>query len=341
MKSILSVLLLLPSVPVYAQQSAPALSLRLKDHLDGENARLLWSDGNAKNLLLLCDIALKGNRLLKFSCSDGRVSTIKMPGSISMTKATSPICFDKNRTLAFLSTGRGRLSIVSLDTETEKVSERQINVKDLPKSEWALHSATKGVISRCAEGSLSVYWAPASAIDKEVVLALDGPVDTYQIATTLGFAGIGLTKHSEGQRKYVCVIHDLKSPTKPIIESYFDDIVYCVKFIEDKGMVAIGSADGTFKLWNLKTRELILSQVHSRGVSSVTVSPDSDWLAYANYTSDLNCSLVDLKEPRVLPFNLNAKGIAQVCFCGNGCLVTIGDSKLNIWNVNDLVKPKP
>jgi len=108
--------------------------------------------------------------------------------------------------------------------------------------------------------------------------------------------------------------------------------VTCVAFSSHGRWLASGSADKTMKVWDVETGRLACTLSDTKGVATLALSPDGDWLA--STTGD-TVKIWDVRSARVVRVLRHSDSVNSVAFSGDGRLLASGsdDSTVKVWEV--------
>ena len=145
-------------------------------------------------------------------------------------------------------------------------------------------------------------------------------------------------------RKSVPSVQDAPTLGRRSHGAYYKDFVYSVAFSPDGNSIASGSRDGTVRLWDAGTGDLIhtltghTSEVHSISFSeaySVAFSPDGNTLASGS--ADETVQLWDARTGKLIrTLTGHTEGISSVAFSpdGNTIATASADETVRLWDAH-------
>ena len=112
--------------------------------------------------------------------------------------------------------------------------------------------------------------------------------------------------------------------------------VSSVSFSPDGTTLASGSNDGTVKLWDVATRQIISTLTHGVFVFSVSFSPDGTTLASGSHDGDGTVKLWDVATRQIISTLTHGDPIRFVSFSPDGETLTFGgwgEIQIKLWDV--------
>ncbi|MEX2214803.1 MAG: prenyltransferase/squalene oxidase repeat-containing protein [Phycisphaeraceae bacterium] len=194
------------------------------------------------------------------------------------------------------------------------------------------HSAP--MISFSAEGdtwirSRGTAYFVGEATSKSILATVEGTVFAAALSSDRDWIAVG-------RRDFGCDIYRVLNGSDPAVavKGRHRGAITSIAFSPDQSMLATASIDGTIKLWDAKTGNLIRTLTgHKSWVNSVAWHKDGNWLVTGS--SDGTVRIWDAKTGDVLhDFAMTKAEVRSVAVSNNGKLIAAGEryGMVKVWD---------